>query len=356
MKIPAYVDKWIPRPRVQAGKLPPVRPIKRFVVFVRLPSPTFDYFLAKRLDAQKTLPPAEILDIAGTAVPEIDPDGVFAIFCRYASRSSLNWVEAHAKRLAGVGLFIDDDLAAWVVAADAPIGYRLFLARHGLLPLPRLNRHLDRVWTATKALARSIGDDRAIVLPPAPRPVDFAAVPGERAAGPIRIAFFAEFHASEHRFLLPIMAKVLQRRSQAQFEVTDSKSFSPRWRKLPRVVVSPFRPWPEFRVYTAANPADIALVPLMPSRVNLARSPTKRIDVARMGAAGIFSQSSSFEQDAEPGELFLPNDQEAWVEGIVRLIDDAALRARAAGATRLVVERLAAAPADFPGLEGSFTR
>ncbi len=296
------------------------------------------------------MPPAIVVDISGGALPNIDSDGAFVIFCRYANHASLNWVKRNASLLAGVGLFIDDDLAAWLTGPDVPIGYRLYLVHHGVLPLFRLNRYLDRIWTSTAALARSIGEERAVVLPPAPRPSDFASESRERSAGPVRIVFKAEYHGAEHRFLLPVVAKVLERRPEVRIAVTESQRYASQWRKLPGVTVSPFRPWPEFRAFTAANPADIALVPLLPDRINVARAPTKRIDVARMGAAGVFSRSSVFDDGAEPGEIFLPNDRDAWVEGIVRLTDDAALRARAAAATRLVVERLATAAASFPGL------
>src|SRR5262249_18721648 len=158
------------------------------------------------------------------------------------------------------------------------------------------------------------------------------------------------YHSVEHRFLLPVVTKVLERRPEIRIEVTESRRYASQWCKLPSVTVSPFKPWPEFRAYTAANPADIALVPLLPDRINIARAATKRIDVARMRAAGVFSQSSAFEYDAAPGEIFLPNDRDAWVDGIVRLIDDPALRARASVATWLAVEQLAAAAADIPGL------
>jgi len=349
MKIPAYFDSLIPRPRVHANNFRPKQPVKRIIVFVRLPSPTFDYFLASRI-GDAGMPPAVVVDIAGGALPNLDPHGVFVIFCRYANRASLDWVKRNANLLAGVGLFIDDDLAAWLTSPDVPIGYRAYLAHHGILPLFRLNRYLDCVWTSTAALARSIGEERAIVLPPAPRASDFASDRRERPTGPIRIVFLAEYHSPEHRFLLPVVARVLERRPEVKIEVTESQRYALQWRKLPGVTVSPFRPWPEFRAYTAANPADIALVPLLPDRINVARSVTKRIDIARMGAAGVFSRSSVFEDDAEPGEIFLPNDRDAWVDGIVRLIDDPALRARAAAATRLAVERLAAAAAGIPGL------
>src|SRR5262245_54653719 len=349
MKIPAYLESFIPRPRVRADKFRPKLPIKRIIVFVRLPSPTFDYYLARRIGGAG-MPAADVVDIAGDALPNLDADGAFVIFCRYANRASLDWVKLNVNLLAGVGLFIDDDLAAWLTSPGVPIGYRAYLVHNGVLPLIRLNRYLDCLWTSTAALARSIGEERAIVLPPVPRPSDFASDCRERPAGPLRIVFLAEYHGVEHQFLLPVVAKVLERRPEVKIEVTESQRYASEWRKLPGVTVSPFKPWPEFRAYTAANPADIALVPLLPDRINVARAATKRIDVARMRAAGVFSRSSVFENDTTRGEIFLPNDRDAWVEEIVRLIDDPVLRAGASAATRLAVEQLAAAAADIPGL------
>jgi hypothetical protein len=349
MKIPTYFDSFIPRPRVRADKFRSRQAIKRIIVFVRLPSPTFDYYLAARI-GRSGAPAVDVVDIAGGALPSLDPNGAFVIFCRYANRASLDWVKLNANRLAGVGLFIDDDLAAWLTSPGVPIGYRAFLVHNGILPLLRLNRYLDRLWTSTAVLARSIGEERAIVLPPVPRPSDFASDWRQRPPGPVRIVFLAEYHSAEHRFLLPVAAKVLELRPEVKMEVTESQRYASEWCKLPGVTILPFKPWPEFRAYTAANPADIALVPLLPDRINVARSPTKRIDVARMCAAGVFSRSSVFENDATSGEIFLPNDRDAWIDGIVRLIDDPALRARASAATWLAVQRLAAAATEIPGL------
>src|SRR5262249_3279564 len=152
MKISAYFDSFIPRPRVRADKFRPKLPIKRIIVFVRLPSPTFDYYLASRI-SRAGMPAADVVDIADGGLPNLDPDGAFVIFCRYANRASLDWVKRNANLLAGVGLFIDDDLAAWLTSPGVPIGYRTYLVRHCIFPLFRLNRYLDCLWTSTAALA-----------------------------------------------------------------------------------------------------------------------------------------------------------------------------------------------------------
>src|SRR5664280_1101524 len=211
MKIPVYFDGFIPRPRVRADSFRPKRPIKRIIVFVRLPSPTFDYFLASRISAAG-MPAADIVDIAGDGLPDLDPHDAFVIFCRYANHASLNWIKRNANLLAGVGLFIDDDLAAWLTSPGVPVGYRIYLAHNGVWPLYRLNRYLDCIWTSTAALARLIGEEHVTVLPPAPRASDFASDRRKRPGGPTRIVFMAEYHSPEHQFLLPAVAKVLERR------------------------------------------------------------------------------------------------------------------------------------------------
>jgi hypothetical protein len=313
-----------------------------------MPSPTFDYYLRSRLEEMNL--PHVVADMTGAALPALPARGSFALFCRYCDSKSLKWIEANAGQLGGVGLFLDDDIAAWLGDREVPLGHKLYLLHHGVRPIRRLNRHLDRLWVSTAELGTALGEPSAIVLPPRPSLSDFRRQAAMRSSGPVRVVFFAEYHSGEHQFLLPVVARVAAARPDAVFEVTESAAFAPQWRKLPRVTVSPFRPWPEFRSYTAETGADIALVPLLPNPINRSRAPTKRIDVARLGAAGLFSEQSCFVAGASSDEIFLPHDPGAWADAIVRLIDDAQLRRRIAAATQEVVERLSATPATIPGL------
>src|SRR5690606_20985699 len=149
-------------------------------------------------------PPLEIVDLVAGQSPVCDPDGAFVIFCRYANPACLQWVWRNRERLAGVGLMIDDDLAAWITARRTPVGYRLFLLQHGVLPLLRLNRWLSHLWVGTPGLAEAIGEPHAVSLLPAPRLNDFMPTFSTRPDAPVRIVFFAEYHDCEHEFLLPV--------------------------------------------------------------------------------------------------------------------------------------------------------
>jgi len=346
----SHLVRLVPRPRL--GKPGLWRPVRRVVVFARLPSPTLDYFLIRRLTVPGR-PPLEIVDLATDELPSCELEGTFVVFCRYANPASLRWVGLNRDRLAGVGLMIDDDLAAWVTARRTPLGYRLFLLQNGVLPLLRLNSWLSHLWVGTSALAAAIGEAGAVPLLPAPRREDFTPAHPSHSShpdGPVRIVFFAEYHDREHDFLLPVIARVLQERPQVQIEVTGTPAHASRWRSIAGVEISPFRPWPEFRAYTASHPADLVLAPLLADAINATRSATKRIDVARMNAAGVYSSGSVFEATGTEDELFIPNDEAAWVAHLIRLIDDPVAREKARQATRQVVEDWHARETGLPGL------
>ena len=78
MTILTYFDQFIPRPRLRVDhKIK--GPIKKIIVFARLPSPTFDYFLAGRI-AAAGMPVAEVVDLASGDLPGPDPNGALVFF------------------------------------------------------------------------------------------------------------------------------------------------------------------------------------------------------------------------------------------------------------------------------------
>lgn len=333
----------LPRPTVRAVATPSDRPIERIVVFARLPNPTLDYYLAARL-AAPGMPPARVVDIRDKAIETLEAAGTFVLVCRYASRRVVSWIDRHGPDLAGVGFFTDDDIGAVVTGADATLGYRLFLWRRGLAPLARLNRHVDHVWTATPALAEAIGGDGVRVLPPAPAPEIWRGeAPHRRDDTPLRIAYHATgVHLREHRFLVPVMTEVLRLRPNVVFEVTADDRARDLWKGIDRATVVAPTSWPAYLERTRRERADIVVVPLLRSRANRARAGTKRIDVVRLGAAGVFSASPAYGAPGDTDEVVLTNRRKIWIAAIVTLVDDPQARARAADATRRAVEAMAA--------------
>ncbi|MDF8358672.1 hypothetical protein [Ensifer adhaerens] len=349
-----WIERRLPRPRLREGATGrPRRPVTRIIVFGRIPNPTFDYYLAARLQAPD-MPPYEVADIRGRRTSTLGADGAFVIICRYASPSVLRWIEDNSERLSGVGLFLDDDVPAVVTGFDADFLYRLFLWYRALWPLPRLNRHLDIVWASTPHLASRLGEVKAVVLPPAPtkalwiRGQEFDAV--GRIKDEVLIGYHAtSVHLEEHRFLRPIIAEVLRERQQVQFEVFADRRARAIWRGLDRVQIREPLPWTDYLADADTRRIDIMLVPLAPSQVNESRAPTKRIDIVRYRAAGVFSEGTAYGSSYGTGELRIPYSMDAWRRAILQLVDDRELRRRVAVVTSQGVLQMTAAAAT--GLE-----
>lgn len=344
-----WLERCLPRPQLREGATGcPRRSVKRVVVFGRLPNPTFDYYLAARLEAPG-MPPFKVVDIRGQETSTLEADGVFVIICRYASPLVLQWIEHNASRLSGVGLFVDDDIPAVVTGKDADFRYRLFLWYRALWPLRRLNRHLDIVWASTPHLASRLAGTRPVVLPPAPPSAlwsngDSDAEALSRVNGQILIGYHATgVHLQEHRFLRPIIEEVLRKRPHTQFEVFADRRARTIWQGLDRVQIREPLPWMDYLADAKDRRIDVMLVPLAPSHVNDSRASTKRIDIARYKAAALFSEAPAYSSACENSELRLPYRAETWCRAILQLVDDASVRRKSMVATRQTVLQMTSA-------------
>ena len=343
MPLARFIENALPRPALRPGATGrPRRAITRFVLCGRFPNPTADYYFSARL-AAPGMPPHHLADIREGGLDGIDPDGAFVILCRYASRPVLDWIETHHGRLSGVGLFLDDNIPAIVTGHDADLDYRIFLYFRALSPLSRLNRHLDVIWASTPALARALGIPEKWVLPPAPPEELWRPDPQHRRRDGLTVAYHATAsHLEEHRFLRPVIGEVLRKRPQVRFEVYAGRRAKGLWRGQERVSIRQPSSWPEYIAETRDNGPDIMLVPLTPSAVNDCRSPTKRIDIARAGAAGLFSASEAYGYLSPDGEILLPYEQAAWRDALLALIDGGDRRRQAIAATRAACARMGA--------------
>ncbi len=341
----SFARALAPRPRADGASYS--TPPRRLLVLVKGENPTFSYYLENRLRLPESLP-WMVRSIDTDPLDDIDPDGLLVLVCRYIGRRQLRWLEVHRESLAGVALFIDDDIAALVAGRDGSLAYRAYLAYFGLLPLRRLNRLLSGVWVSTPPLQRRLGGKRRKVdlLAPSPILADQLPLPGQRRSGAVSLAFHAtDIHDREHAFLAPIVKEVLMRRPDLSFEVLARGGNRRLWQTAgidPRQLsLLPLVPWPDYYAQTRQRGADILLVPLLDGLANEVRADTKRIDCCRMGAAAIFSRCEIYERRRKPSEAHVETDGRQWVETILRLADDGAARSTAAAATRESVADMA---------------
>lgn len=351
----AKLGALLPQPKTRSSSFTAVAP-RSIVVFRQGPNPSFSYFLEERLRYYGAHIPVSVRCLDDD-ITDIEPTGCFIIICRYIGARLLKWIERHVAQLAGVGIFIDDDVSGIMLDIDAPLSYRAKLARFHLWPLRRLNPHLDIVWAPTPTLVELLKTNGTVVrlLAPLPSASDSLPLGLSPRAGRLVIGYHATgIHYAEHVFLKPIVSEILLRHPNVVFEVSANGRNARVWRDKrfdqSRLRILPTLPWEEFSQRSRDCPVDIALVPLLDKRINMVRADTKRIDVCRMGAAAIFSKSDAYALNQHPDEILIENDHDAWIAAIELLMVSEERRKIARLATFNAAEQMRSLDPTIPGL------
>jgi hypothetical protein len=332
-----FVKKWQLRGRGQLR-----RPFRRLIVVVAGSNPTFDYYLAPRLRTRHNLD-IEIADL--WKGPDELSSAIFqdalVLFCRYISGRWLDAMERNREKIAGVGTFLDDDLVALFQDWKIPVRMRARYLMKGIALWPRLERQLDVLILSNPRLASRFPGSAPFLLSPLPERRDLVPLPLRHDG------FVVGFHAThthhhEHRWLVPIVREVLARCPNVTFHITANRSTARLWTGDERVRVMPVLPWPVYRSTTHLHPIDVMLAPLLPNRVNLVRSPTKRIDAARNGAALLTSDATVYLSSPEEiaAGMVVRLEPAAWATTISALAQDPDRVQRLAALNRDVLLRM----------------
>jgi hypothetical protein len=297
---------WSLPPRILAAR--------RLVVLTAGDNPTFSYYIAPRLNGL----PHRVVDTAGVSAHSLGlSEGDYVLACRYLPPVLLLRV-LWARCLAGLGMLIDDDFAAFVRDSTLPLAYRSAILARGLAPLRLLDGRLADLIVSTPALAERVGGGKAAVLHPAPAALDLS--PRRRSAnGRVRVAFHAQLsHLADHAFAAEIARCVLDRASDLDFDVIGPSEAQRHWRGLPHVRFRSELTWSQYRALTRAEGADLLMAPLLDTEVNRSRAPTKAIDAVRMGAAAVFADLPPYRALA-PAARLVGQAPGAWADALLHL-------------------------------------
>lgn len=290
--------------------------IRRVLVLSPALSPTLDYYLPYVV-SRAGHAPIEVCDSSlPCAAPPTLEAGTWVVIFRHAHRSWLDALLGKSGQLTRVTWFIDDDIPALWREQTLP---RLYAWRTFLNYL-RIKGRLERLITdfafSTPELAARHAAPGSEVWPPR----EIAVPPGKTP--PLYFYHGTAAHRTELAWLAPIVAEVQRQVPEAWFEVFTDRRARELFRGIPRVRCIYPMSWPDYLAYTATFRADVGLAPLLDTPFNRARAPVKFFDIARTGAAGIFSTGptyGSIVQDNVNG-LLLPNEAKQWVGAIVRLL------------------------------------
>ena len=242
--------------------------------------------------------------------------GDLVVLCRYVPPSWRRPLEKRRSQLAGLVYFMDDDLLDATAHTALAAPYAKKLATLAASQRRWLESTADAWWVSTAALAAKYERLQPTVIPLAPPPALLEAWPA------VRIVYHGTAsHAAEIAWLHGVIAAVQERCPHTHFALFGDHAVNRRWRDLPRVsILHPMR-WDSYLAFTASQPADIGLAPLLPGAFNAARGAVKFFDYARMGAAGVYTDSApyrGFVRDGVDG-LLLPNEPARWVDTIAEL-------------------------------------
>jgi glycosyltransferase involved in cell wall biosynthesis len=288
--------------------------------------PSTDYFVVPHV-TRPGLPVSVFNSTRGGVDTSALSPGALVVFVRYIDARWAEAVRAAREHLAGVVLFMDDDLLDWRALQGLPWRYAYKIWRLTLRRRQWLEDVKASLWVSSEYLAGKYPLLNPVVIAAAPAPNIVLSRPA------VRIAYHGTAsHAAEIRWLVPIIRKVQEQCDYTYFEIFGGVDVNKLYRGISRVAVLHPMSWPNYHAYTSQGGFQIGLAPLLPGRFSAGRSNTKFLDFVRCGAVGIYSDAppySGFVRNGVDG-LLVRNDPDAWVEAISTLARDGETRSRMA--------------------------
>jgi len=288
--------------------------------------PSTDYFVVPEA-ARLGLPVTVYNSTRGAVDTSALSPGALVVFVRYIDWQWAEAVRAAREHLAGVVLFMDDDLLDWNALRGLPLRYAYKIWHLTL----RRRRWLEDVratlWVSNQYLANKYASLRPTVVAAAQVPEITLSRP------PVRIGYHGTAsHGEEVRWLAPIVQRVQEQCDHTFFEIFGRADVNGLYRGIARTAVLHPMSWPNYHAYTSLGGLHIGLAPLLPGRFNAGRSSTKFFDFVRCGAVGIYSDTTPYAGFVRNGVdgILVKNEPDAWVEAILRLVRDSKTRTKMA--------------------------
>lgn len=302
------------------------------------PLPTADYYFLGGID---DLVAAGSQPSAARPVARLGPNswahGDRLVIIRYLTAEEAEAVEA--RRWRSVHYVVDDLLPAAAASDELPAHYRSRLSRFVATMLPRILALGPVIVAPSAAILDAFpGFERVRLDPcclalrggPLPPPTPFE--------GRLEIAFLG---TRSHAGTLPLLARVAARLEAAGCETRLHLYFG---RHLPREIAASRTivnhdpvPWAQFRDFCGRTKFHVALAPVQDTPFARARSITKVMDHAAVGAAGIYSDRAPFAGSVTHAVdgLLVGDDAIDWADAVLHLAREPERMARlaAAGAT-----------------------
>ncbi len=320
----------------------------RVLLLRRRPSPTEELYLTGPLEEAVPRPVVDVRDIgrrnwlpSGNRV-QVDWRDCHVVVSRYCSPAWMSRLRRGKGVAAGIYYLVDDDLTAALRTPGLPSMYRARISHAAIRTSRAMLDLADRVVCCSPALATRLGCDHADVLAPAL----IHKLPDLSHFDRHRDTLVAYHGTASHRRDIKAISSALEdvhsRFHHLHFQFLLGRHLPARLRRLTRTENGAAMDWLDFRKYLGETRAHIALAPLMDTPYNRAKSHVKILDIAAIGAAGVYSNRSPYSEVITHGKdgLLVDDDPSSWAEAISRLAADRALAHRIALKGQVLARRI----------------
>lgn len=290
---------------------------ERVVILQETANPSVDFFLRQPFSGQSV----SCLSLHDT--PDDDQlTGATLVVCRYLDRRWRLWIEQNRHALARLVYFFDDDLFDVRATKGLPWRYRYKLWRLARRHGQWLQQMDAEFWVSSPHLQQAYAAWRPQLVAPANphgRPM-----PSQAGQYDADILFYhgSASHGADLRWLEPVLSDVSATCPNILIELIGDRHVRDLYSHLPRVRVVHPMAWNHYQALLRSPGRTIGLAPLLPTRFNAARAPTKFFDITATGAVGLYADHSVYRDTIshDHNGLLLPMDaQDAWAEAIIAL-------------------------------------
>lgn len=249
--------------------------------------------------------------------------GVDIIVTRYIAESWLEVLLKFKNSIRSITYVMDDDLLAAYQTTNLPESYRKRMRNVALRDWRVMSLICDNYVNTSAALAAKYFGRKSILMHPAF--FEQNALSKANIHTPTIISYHATGgHKNDIDFLAEIIKKILDKHSNVQFKIVLGGYCPEVLKNHPQVYVYKNMSWEDYQSFIRLERSDIGLAPLLKTPYNEAKSIVKLIDIASLGAVGIYSDCDSYRCLFENGKggFIAPNEPTAWFKLLDYLIEN----------------------------------
>lgn len=308
----------------------PSRRMQRLLLIRRAPAPTDELYVLAPLRKFVTRGALEvvIIDTDTAELSEADLDkylapGTHVVVSRYVTDQLVEQITARKASLGSVFYLMDDDVIGAEDSRWLPGGYRSRMMRVAHGEFQAMVALCDRFIVTCDFLARRYASDKTdLIEPPYLHPP--ANLKHLSRNGEIVVAYHGTMvHRDDINAISPALQRLHDKYAHVRIQIVMGDYVPAVLKGLSRVEVVPAMPWDDYKKFIEKVRAHIALAPILDTPYNLGKSVIKIMDIAALGAVGVYTRREPYTKYVSNGEngFLLENDPLMWEKTLSWLVE-----------------------------------